>query len=431
MSPLTLDTLEPTRPTDLAHLAPLAMAHPGSAPAAASAPADAPVEVAFLHCGELTERSDHDLASKESVSGSLAALLGLPYAGPRLGPRAAGALAAALDQRTAQQAAGATGAGARSGRPYLVPSETLLAEEALQLGIHGEDDFFGGVVPEAFMATKVISHGLVDAGAEAPAAWCEDHAHLIREAVLPGYTVFDAGDAWEAAKLLLAGGRVRLKRPDGVGGLGQLVIDDLAGLQRMLDEMGEDELARQGLVLERNLNSVDTFSVGQVNVRGLTAAYIGRQTTTTDRQGREVYGGSTLLVSRGTLKELMHRPMRARERLAVEQALTYHEGARRMFPGLLLSRANYDIAQGVDDQGRWRSGVLEQSWRIGGASGAELAALHAFQADPDLQRVWACTVELHVDDPQLPPGATLHYDGVGADTGRLMKYAQVRPHVDD
>lgn len=431
MSPLTLETLQPAHGADIAALGPLAMAGQHAWPEAADAPAGPPVEVAFLHCGEATERSDHDLASKESVSASLAALVGLPYTGPRLGPRAAGALAAALDERTAQQAAGATPPAVRHGRPYLVPSETLLTEEAQQLGIHNEDDFFGGVVPEAFMATKVISHGLVDAGAEAPAAWCEDHAHHVREAVLPGYSVFEAGDAREAAKLLLAGGRVRLKRADGVGGLGQRVIDDLAGLQGMLDELGDDELARQGLVLERNLNSVETLSVGQVNVRGLMAAYIGRQYTTLDRRGREVYGGSELLVSRGGFHELMQRSLRARERLAVEQAMTYHEGARQMFPGLLLSRANYDIAQGVDDQGRWRSGVLEQSWRIGGASGAELAALHAFRADPDLHMVWACTRELHVDNPEVPAGAIVHYDGVGADTGRLLKYAQVRPHVDD
>ena len=38
--------------------------------------------------------------------------------------------------------------------------------------------------------------------------------------------------------------------------------------------------------------------------------------------------------------------------------------------------------QGVNASGQWCSGVLEQSWRAGGATGAEIAALEAFQADP-------------------------------------------------
>ena len=60
---------------------------------------------------------------------------------------------------------------ARYGGPvYFVPSDVLSSTEAAQaLGIHGEDDLFGGVVPHGFAATKVITHPLFDARAHGPA----------------------------------------------------------------------------------------------------------------------------------------------------------------------------------------------------------------------------------------------------------------------
>ena len=97
---------------------------------------------------------------------------------------------------------------------------------------------------------------------------------------------------------------------------------------------------------------------------------------------------------------------------------------------MYASRCNYDVAQGFDESGRWRSGVLEQSWRIGGASGAELAALHAFKADPTLKTVRASTHEIYADNPTPPPGAVVHFDGVDPEVGRLLKYAKVQTHGD-
>jgi len=71
---------------------------------------------------------------------------------------------------------------------------------------------------------------------------------------------------------------------------------------------------------------------------------------------------------------------------------------------MILSRRNYDIAQGFDARGQLRSGVLEQSWRVSGATGAEIAALEAFRAEPTLQAVRASTFEIYGDaDP--PPHA--------------------------
>ena len=71
-------------------------------------------------------------------------------------------------------------------------------------------------------------------------------------------------------------------------------------------------------------------------------------------------------------------------RQAIEYARIFDTAAAIFFPGCFASRRNYDIAQGRDGNGRERFGVLEQSWRVGGASSAEIAALEAFRADPGL-----------------------------------------------
>jgi hypothetical protein len=95
------------------------------------------------------------------------------------------------------------------------------------------------------------------------------------------------------------------------------------------------------------------------------------------------------------------------------------------YQGMFASRCNYDIAQGVDEEGRWYSGVLEQSWRIGGASGAEVAALEAFRDDPSLSVVRASTTEIYGESPTLPPGAAVYFQGNDDKVGPLTKYARL------
>ena len=87
------------------------------------------------------------------------------------------------------------------------------------------------------------------------------------------------------------------------------------------------------------------------------------------------------------------------------------------------------MAQGVDDSGAWRSGVLEQSWRIGGATGAELAALAAFDADPALRVVRAATTEIY-GGAEPPPDADVYFHGVDRHVGPITKYTRTLPHAD-
>jgi len=75
------------------------------------------------------------------------------------------------------------------------------------------------------------------------------------------------------------------------------------------------------------------------------------------------------------------------------------------------------------------TGVLEQSWRIGGASVAEVAALQALLDDPSLESVRAASVEVHEAQATVPAGATVYFSGVDEHVGPITKYAQVRPHA--
>ncbi|HEX8166301.1 MAG TPA: DUF3182 family protein [Beijerinckiaceae bacterium] len=310
---------------------------------------------------------------------------------------------------------------------YFVTGATLVGIAAAQaLGIRCEHDLFGGVVPHAFVATKAITHPLVRPDAEAPDGWSEDFPERVRHAALAGFSAFSHADAAEAGARLLAQGPVRVKPVQATAGRGQTVVADAAALADALAPMDAAELAVYGLVLEENLTNVTTYSVGQVRVADLVATYWGTQRLTFDGGGEAVYGGSDLVVARGGFDALLALGPSEEARLAVAQARAYDEAAGACFPGLFASRRNYDVAQGLDAEGRRRSGVLEQSWRMGGASSAEIGALEAFRADPDLAAVRASSMEVH-GGGEPPPHAAVYFRGVDERLGPLVKYAVVEP----
>jgi hypothetical protein len=118
--------------------------------------------------------------------------------------------------------------------------------------------------------------------------------------------------------------------------------------------------------------------------------------------------------------------MEADVRAAVAEAKMYDQ-AMSEYPGFMASRRNYDIGQGFDADGRRRSGVFESSWRIGGASSAELAALAAFARDPSMQIVGASHVEEFGKNRQAPANAIIHFQGEDPDAGPLLRYTVVKP----
>jgi hypothetical protein len=201
-------------------------------------------------------------------------------------------------------------------------------------------------------------------------------------------------------------------------------------LQGLLDAMDSAEVAAHGVVLEEALEEVRTFSVGQVMVADLTASYFGVQRLTRNNEGVEVFGGSELTTVRGDFDALLALAPGPEIRHAIEQARRYDAAAHACFPGLYASRRNYDILLGRDAAGRVRSAVLEQSWRIGGATGPELAALELFRADPQRRQARTAGFEVFGDSPPPPRQATVHFRGTDPQVGRLTKYTVVLPDGD-
>jgi Protein of unknown function (DUF3182) len=318
-----------------------------------------------------------------------------------------------------------------SGPLYFVPSDTLIGTDtARALGIRTEDDLFGGVVPFPFVATKAISHPLIDPDALAPQNWSHDFGRGIREAVLFGFTAFALRDARRAGVLVLERGPARIKPARGVGGRGQTVVSRIAELEAVLDDTDPLALSRDGIVIEQNFDDITTYSVGQVRVSDLLATYYGTQSLTTDNCGSAVYGGSDLVAARGGYDALLSLDLTPEIRLILAQARMYDTAALQEFPGLIASRRNYDVASVIDTDGRRRAGVLEQSWRIGGASAAEIAALEAFRAEPTLRAVRASCAEVYRIDEAPPPRSVVHFRGIDDRVGPITKYARVEPYGD-
>lgn len=313
---------------------------------------------------------------------------------------------------------------------YFVPTDTVIGvAHARALGIASERDLFGGVVPHPFVATKCISHPLVDDRACVPDGWSDAFARRVQPAVLEGFAAFSTDDAMRAGERLFGHGPIRVKRALGIGGYGQTVVTDRDALAQALADADPDEVSRYGIALEQDLAAVTTHSVGLACLDDLVATYYGTQRLTKNNHGRLVYGGSELLVVRGGFDVLLALGLTPSARRAVEQARHYDRAALECFAGFFASRRNYDIAEGSDATGRRRLGVLEQSWRIGGASGAEVIAMAAFRGDPSLTAVRVASTEIYGHEVVPPPDATIHFQGVDDQAGPLTKYVQLSRHV--
>ncbi len=349
--------------------------------------------------GQATLHHGHTAATRGELARRLAGLMGYAYAGDFDALRHSGATA------------------------YFVPSDTLDRETANRCGIRSERDLFGGVVPHPFVATKTITHPLAAPGSAAPAGWSAEFPRRVAGVVLDGRSAFTLEDAALAGRKLLAHGPVRVKPGGGIAGLGQSVVDNGDDLDDALAELDSDEVTRLGVVVEENLADATTYSIGQVRVADLVATYYGTQFTTRNNRGAEVYGGSDIIVVRGGFEAFGGHRLSPDVALAIEQARIYDAAASECFDGLYASRRNYDVVQGRDSVGRMKSGVLEQSWRAGGASGAEIGALEAFRADPTLRLVRASTREVYGEAPDIPPEAVVYFSGVDEHVGPLTKYA--------
>lgn len=308
-----------------------------------------------------------------------------------------------------------------AGTTFYVPDDSLLPEEASALGIQHPEEFYGGIVPFPFVKTKVISHGLLDSNSAHPVGWSFDFSDRVRGVVLRGYTAFSHEDARRATARLLAHGPVRIKSPLGASGKGQKVVRSLPELDDLKESWDANDLKEYGLVLEEDIHNKRTLSVGLVNLRDMTVSYCGMQRMTKDNNGHSIYGGSTLLCVRGAWDALENLPLTRNLRLAVRQAKIYDQ-AMEEYQGFIASRRNYDVGQGDDDRGNWKSGVFESSWRVGGATAAELLAIKFFLEDPNLMTIRVSHREEYGSNRTAPDGSIIHFQGEDPIAGPVIRY---------
>jgi hypothetical protein len=309
---------------------------------------------------------------------------------------------------------------------YHIPRQTLSADEAKLAGISGPQQLYGGVVPYPFVATKAISHGLIADAAHAPDGWSSALGTALKDCVLRGFTAFNLADAKTAGRLLLDLGPVRIKQVEATAGLGQEIVSTPYMLDAALDNIDPELLRHHGIVIEENLAEALTYSIGLVHLPNAEIAYWGTQRLTQNNHGLMVYGGSDLHVVKGGYERLLQEPLAEELRAVIMQARHYEQSCFNAYSGLYASRRNYDVIAGTDHAGRYRTAVLEQSWRAGGATGAEIAAFELFARDPERQSAHCATFEIYGKVDAAPPGASIYYSGVDPVTGPLTKFAVVK-----
>jgi hypothetical protein len=295
---------------------------------------------------------------------------------------------------------------------YFVPYQTIVGNDpAAQLGIRKAGDFFGGIVPYPYMKSKSVSHDVVLGAAGRPDGWCPEFAADVAHVVLPGISVFHRNDAAKAASLMFRRGRhLRGKRTPVSGGAGQSRLSSIREAVDAIGNIDEAELRQSGYVLELNLLEEVTRSVGRVEIGDVTVSYHGIQHSARDVDGKIHYGGSDLYVVRGGFQELLRHVSVPHIELAIRQAQVFDKSARERL-GVLASRRNYDVLQGYDGSGTFMSGVLEASWKLGGASGAEIMAIGVMKDNSRLDAVRASSHFVYGQDVATPPRAREHYRG--------------------
>lgn len=314
-------------------------------------------------------------------------------------------------------------------RNYWIPHKTIVGlDRAKQLGIAKPEDLYGGVVPYGYIATKIIAHPVVDSQAARPPGWSDEFTQTVRDVVLPGFSVFSREDAMTAFKQLIKQGPVRTKRTLEAGGLGQEVIQTEEDLLRVLSDITDIELSQFGLAMETNLYDTHTGSIGSVIVDGIQVSYYGEQRTYPNvKKGEESYAGSDLTFVRGPMSNLLDLPIQDKNlRRAIVQA-TRFDHAVGLFDEAIISRRNYDTIVGRAFNGETMSGVLEQSWRIGGASGPEILAALALRSNPSAMMATASSYHEFRDqcNGPLPDDAYVFFDGMDRIEGRVRIYTRL------
>jgi hypothetical protein len=325
--------------------------------------------------------------------------------------------------------------GIDQGKTYYVADTTIVLEfrENQKLikdaFIESEKDFLGGIVPRYHHSTKAIMHPLVSREAACPLGWShefsEELVHL--DLVLPGFTVFNIEDIRTAFNDLSYKGvyQIRLKDPLGVLGMRQFVVTSFQELEQFISDqiVDNDQLQQYGLVVEENLCSEDlkTYSVSFVTIGSHQVQCIGVQ-----RFSQGLYSGTDLVImqtGKRILPELLAQVgifNNEDAQVIIDKALLFRALLNKHIPEIKIARFNLDIVSGIASiysNGTCelvkRFALLEQSFRVGGASAAEIWGLEYLLYYPSVDAVCASTYYRYGDEAyQTVSGEENLYCGV-------------------
>lgn len=262
-----------------------------------------------------------------------------------------------------------------------------------------------------------------------PPAWNRPFAATTEDTGLPGFTVFSEQDAHHALERLLDEGHVaRGKRAAAAGGNDQFLLETPNDLKRVWDRVSTDELQKLGLVVEANMRpGFNVIAAGQTLLNGIQVSFAGSVRELPAQADQRYFGGTDVVLTRGGFDSLTPYFRNDNETLnAIQKIAGFHNNARQHL-GLIASRSAYTVLSGTAHNDKNYSGVLEQSWRIGGSSGPEILAIQAFQDDPSLQAVNGVSRNLLGADATAPPNARVHYRGDDSFYGPVTVYSCIRP----
>jgi uncharacterized protein DUF3182 len=286
---------------------------------------------------------------------------------------------------------------------YHVMARTVTKVVAKKLGILKPSDFYGGAVDHLQQTEKSVLHPGVEG--YHPRYFSPEFARLVKDSVLPGFSVFGKENALEGFEKLKRMGGVRLKLLPNSDGHGQFKVSSMGGLKRVLAKIDEAQLAEFGAVLEPDLFEAETVSVGEIVIGGGDYSFLAFQKDDIDPgDRRNRYMGADLITVRGPMTELLKLDQARSAAIQVRQAIAFH-GAYSYF-NPVLSRVSYDVLSGVDSNGEAHSGVTDITARLGGSCPAVMLGVRALDNDPKIQAVRA-EVDLDYEPREIEPGSEI------------------------
>ncbi len=178
---------------------------------------------------------------------------------------------------------------------------------------------------------------------------------------------------------LSQGNRVRVKDARESDGAGQYTVDTVEDAIERVNDLSVKQDSE--VVVMPHLTKVfDRISIGSISLGAYrNYCYVGREITSTDNAGREVYGGTDLGLYRAYDLDARDRVI---ESFDIDPELVkIGETAIQMYGAMCIQvgRVSMDVLNGETDNGDSIRSAVDVTPRVGGATPAEVLAIAAMR----------------------------------------------------